>query len=143
MKNIQRVVCGIGLLLFQQAALSLEASTSVKITPLLKTENSWDGKPIVYPKGQSEITGVLVEIAPGSETGWHLHPAPSFAFVLEGELAVQLKTGEVKKLKAGEAFAEVVNVLHNGRNTGAVPVKLIVFYAGVVGQKISVKENPD
>ena len=120
MKNIQRVVCGIGLLLFQQAALSLEASTSVKITPVLKTENSWDGKPIVYPKGQAEITGVLVEIAPGSETGWHLHPAPSFVFVLEGELAVQLKDGQVKKLKAGEVFAEVVNVLHNGRNTGAV-----------------------
>jgi len=93
MKNIQRVVCGIGLLLFQQAAWSLEPSTSVKITPVLKTENSWDGKPIVYPKGQAEITGVLVEIAPDSETGWHLHPAPSFAFVLEDELAVQLKDG--------------------------------------------------
>lgn len=51
-----------------------------------------------------------------SETGWHLHPAPSFAFVLEGALAVQLKDGQIKKLKAGEAFAEVVDVLHNGRN---------------------------
>lgn len=143
MININMVFCAIGLLLFQQAAFSIEPSTAVKITPVLKTENSWDGSPVIYPKGQAEITGMLVEIAPGSETGWHLHPAPSFAFVLEGELAVQLKDGQVKKLNAGEAFAEVVNVLHNGRNIGAVPVKLVVFYAGVVGQKISVKENPE
>lgn len=121
-------------------AHALEESASIKASTILKTETSWDGKPIEYPTGKAEITGMLVEIAPGSETGWHLHPVPSFGMILEGELEVQLKTGEVKQLKSGEALAEVVNTLHNGRNVGSIPVKLIVFYAGAVGQKLSTKE---
>ncbi len=121
-------------------AHALEESASIKASTILKTETSWDGKPIEYPTGKAEITGMLVEIAPGSETGWHLHPVPSFGMILEGELEVQLKTGEVKHLKSGEALAEVVNTLHNGRNVGSIPVKLIVFYAGAVGQKLSTKE---
>jgi quercetin dioxygenase-like cupin family protein len=121
-------------------AHSLEESASIKASTILKTETSWDGQPLEYPSGKAEITGMLVEIAPGGETGWHLHAAPSFGMILEGELEVQLKTGEVKYLKSGEALAEVVNTLHNGRNVGSTPVKLVVFYAGAVGQKLSTKE---
>jgi quercetin dioxygenase-like cupin family protein len=121
-------------------AYALEESASIKASTILKTETSWDGKPLEYPSGKAEITGMLVEIAPGGETGWHLHPVPSFGMILEGELEVQLKTGEIKQLKSGEALAEVVNTLHNGRNVGSVPVKLIVFYAGAVGQKLTTKE---
>ena len=121
-------------------AYSLEESASIKASTILKTETSWDGKPIEYPTGKAEITGMVVEIVPGGETGWHSHAAHSFGMILEGELEVQLKTGEVKHLKSGEALAEVVNTLHNGRNVGSVPVKLVVFYAGAVGQKLSTKE---
>ena len=84
---------------------------------------------------------MLIEIAVGGETGWHLHPVASFGMVLEGELEVSLKDGRSKRIKAGEALAEVVNTLHNGRNIGTVPVKLVVFYAGSEGQKLSVKEG--
>ena len=122
-------------------AYSLEQSASVNVTTVLKSETSWDGKPIEYPSGKAEVTGMVVEIAPGGETGWHLHPVPSFGMVLEGEMEVQLKSGAVRRLKAGDALAEVVNTLHNGRNVGTVPVKLVVFYAGAVGQKLSEKEN--
>lgn len=128
-------------LAFQSAAFALEQSSAVKASTVLKAENSWDGKPIVYPEGKPEVTGMVIEIAPGGETGWHSHPVSSFAVVLEGELEVQLKNGRVKRIKSGEALAEVVNTLHNGRNLGSVPVKLVVFYAGAVGQKLSVKEN--
>lgn len=126
---------------FQSEAFSLEQAASVKVSEVLKAENSWDGKPIVYPEGKPEITVMFIEIAPGGETNWHLHPVPSFAVVLNGELEVQLKNGVVKRLKSGEALAEVVNTLHNGRNVGSVPVKLVVFYAGVVGQKLTAKED--
>jgi quercetin dioxygenase-like cupin family protein len=122
-------------------AYSLEQSASVKVSTVLKTETSWDGNPIEYPSGKAEITGMIIEIAPGGETGWHLHPVPSFGVILEGELEVQLKNGSVKRLKSGEAMAEVINTLHNGRNIGSVPVKLVVFYAGSVGKKIAAKEN--
>jgi quercetin dioxygenase-like cupin family protein len=122
-------------------AFSMDASEQVKVTPLLKTQESWDGKAIVYPTGQAEVTMVLVEIAPGGETGWHLHPVPSFGMVLEGELKVELKSGETLFLKAGDAAAETVNVLHNGHNIGEAPVKLLVFYAGDTKEKLTISES--
>lgn len=141
MKKLRIFIPFILSLLWQSTALGLEQSSTVKVLTVLNTESSWNGKPIEYPSGKAEVTGMVVEISPGGETGWHLHPVPSFGIVLEGELELQLITGAVKRLKAGEAVAEVVNTLHNGRNLGQVPVKLVVFYIGSVGIKQTVKEN--
>ena len=140
MKIVSLVTLGLLGLMFQTAALALDSSAQVKVSTVLKTETSWDGKPIVYPSGKPEVSGLIVEIAPGGQTGWHLHPVPSFAFILEGELDVEQKNGSVKHVKAGDAFVEVVNTLHNGRNVGTVPVKLVVFYPGAVGEKLTIKE---
>ncbi|NPU94728.1 MAG: cupin domain-containing protein [Gammaproteobacteria bacterium] len=139
--NTLRVFLPFILLASLSDAFALEQSSSVKVSTVLKAETSWDGKPIEYPSGKAEVTGMVIEIVPGGETGWHLHPVPSFGMVLEGELEVQLKNGAVRRLKPGEALAEVVNTLHNGRNVGTVPVKLVVFYVGSVGQALTVKEN--
>ena len=141
MKNL-RILFALALsFVYLPLAFALEPSASVKVSTVLKTSTSWDGKPLVYPTGKAEITGMVIEIPPGGETGWHLHPVPSFGLILEGELEVKLKDGAVKRLKSGEALAEVVNTLHNGRNVGTVPVKLIVFYAGSVGGKLTLKED--
>ena len=116
---------------------ALDATNGVKVTPLAKTLTSWDCRPIVYPHGTAEMTSLLVELAPGAQTGWHCHPFPSFAYLLEGTLEVTLDDGRVQGLNAGEALSEVVNRSHNGRNVGRVPAKLVVFYAGVVGTPLS------
>jgi len=67
-------------------ALAIEQTNAVTVTTLLKTQTTWDGNAIVYPTGRAEITALQVLIAPGGETGWHLHPVPSFGMVLEGEV---------------------------------------------------------
>ena len=120
------------------AASAIEPSSTVKVTPLLKTTQSWNGAPIKYPEGQAEFTSLMVEIAPGGETSWHEHPVPSFGMLLEGTLEISLTDGRKKLMKAGEALAEVIATPHNGRNVGTTPVKLIVFYAGAVDQKLTV-----
>jgi quercetin dioxygenase-like cupin family protein len=127
--------------LFCLDAQALDSSDNVKVTPLMKTTQSWDGKPLSYPSGQAEITGLIVEIAPGAETGWHLHPVPSFGLLLEGTLEVTLEDGRVKHLEKGDSLAEVVNTWHNGRSVGAVPARILVFYAGAVGQQLTVKKH--
>jgi quercetin dioxygenase-like cupin family protein len=124
----------------QSAALALEPSRAVEVTPLLKSQTTWNGKPIEYPTGQAEVSSFVFEIAPGAETGWHLHPVSSFAYMLQGELEVRLKSGEHKRFKSGDAFAEVVNTLHNGRNIGTVPVRIVVFYTGEAGATLTIKE---
>lgn len=112
---------------------AIETSAAVKVTPVLKTSQSWDGALLKYPQGQAEITGVRIEIAPGGETGWHLHPVPSFGVVLQGQLEIQLKNGKKNLVKAGDALAEVVNTAHSGKNMGTEPVLLLIFYAGAAG----------
>ena len=118
---------------------ALDASEAVKVVPLLKTTTTWDGQPIVWPQGRAEVTAMQVEVAPGAQTGWHSHSVPSFAVMLEGMLEVRLKDGRTKRLRSGDVLAEVVNTLHNGRNVGTVPVKLVVFYAGIEGQGHTIK----
>jgi quercetin dioxygenase-like cupin family protein len=135
-----RLVCGL-LLAICFDAWALDPAPGVRVTPLLKETTSWDGKPIVYPQGEAQVTSLFIEIAPGAETGLHYHPVPSFAYVLEGTLEVTADDGRVKRLHAGDALAEVVNRPHNGRNVGTVPVRLVVFYTGAVGSQLTVKQE--
>ena len=103
----------------------------VQVTPLLKTSVTSAGQPIAYPHiADPEVTGLLVEIPPGTETGWHKHPFPCYAYMLSGELIVDFEGGETNHFSAGQAFAEGVNLLHNGRNIGTEPVSLIMFVTG-------------
>ncbi|HSH93503.1 MAG TPA: cupin domain-containing protein [Roseimicrobium sp.] len=138
MKSLLTLACALCLIV-PLPLRALDPGLGVKAKPLVKTSESWDGTPLVYPKGEAEITGMLIEIMPGAETGWHLHPVPSFGMILEGQLTVSLKDGRTKELKTGDVIVEVVNTLHNGRNTGTTVVKLVVFYAGEKDGKLTVK----
>ncbi len=121
---------------FQNNTVDDPATVESKI--LLKTSESWDGEPIYYPEGDAEVTAVLIKIPAGAETGWHYHPIPSFAYMIEGELVITLKDGKTKKLEQGEALAEVSNTIHSGKNTGDVTANLVVFYAGSKGDTLTI-----
>ena len=131
----------LALLLFIPTVLfAVGENSAVKVTQLLKTTSGWDGKQIVYPEGQAELTALLIEIAPGESTGWHQHPVPSFAFLLDGILEITLTDGRLKRMQAGEALSEVTNTMHIGRALSKTPVKLVVFYAGSVGKALTINQ---
>ena len=69
----------------------------------------------------------------------HQHPVINAGIVLKGEITVTKKSGEKIILKAGDAIAEVVDQWHFGANTGDDPAEIIVFYAGVKNEPITVK----
>jgi len=113
---------------------------NIKVHPLLKTTITTDGRKLSYPKtDMPEVTVVIVEISAGGETGWHTHPVPVYAYVLAGELAVETDGGEKHSFKEGDAIVEVVNTVHNGRNAGKTPVRLVVFYTGVEGSPNTIR----
>lgn len=115
----------------------------VDITPLLKGGASWDGTQLQYPQGTLDINNVVVEIAVGAQTGWHRHPIPALAYVLEGELELQLKDGQTHRVRAGESVMETVGTWHNGVNVGTVPVKLVAFFLGVDGGTLTEMEHAE
>jgi len=111
----------------QTAPKAGEYTKGVAVKPLLTTSTTASGQPIVYPKtDKPEVRMLLVEIPPGGETGWHQHPMPAYAYLLSGSVTVQTATGKTYTFHAGEAFAETVGVLHNGKNTGTEPARILM-----------------
>ena len=128
------IFCLISLFLTAPPALTAEYSAGVSAKILKKTSTTGNGQKITYPlTDRAEITAMTVDLAPGAETGWHKHPVPVYAYVISGNLSVELEDGTQLFYKAGEAIVEVVNTLHNGKNIGTEPVKLAVFYLGIEG----------
>ena len=110
------------------------AQVNFQATPLVQSTTTLHGVPIAYPKtDKPEITALLLEIGPGGESGRHMHPNPTFVYVLEGQLDVEME-GMSHSFKAGDAFLEVVNTWHNGKNNGTTPAKILVVFSGAAGK---------
>ncbi len=122
------------------AGLCSDDYTGANVTVVKKATTTSSGQKMEYPKTDNpEVTALLVEIPPGGETGWHLHPVPVYAYILSGALTAEMETGETHDYKEGEVIFEAVNTPHNGKNIGKIPVRLIVFYTGEEGKPITVK----
>lgn len=127
------------LLFFDLGFAQNSSEKPVTSTQILQTKTAWNGHGFEYPDTESpEITALHIEFAQGSETAWHRHPVASLAYILSGELEVILKeSGETKIFRKGDAFAEVINTWHYGKNIGGEPVKLVVFYVGEEGMNLT------
>ncbi len=131
--NVYVMLVGLFLIIVLPA-IAADYSSGVTSKVLSKTTVTGNGQKISYPlTDRAEVTAMTVDLAPGSETGWHKHPVPVYAYVVSGSLSVELEDGKLLSFSAGEAIIEVVNTMHNGRNSGTVPVKLAVFYLGAEG----------
>lgn len=127
-------------LLLPWSGIAAEYAGTVKTGKILVTTTAGNGQPHHYlATAKPEVTAMTVEIPPGAETGWHLHRLPVYAYVLAGNLLVELADGKSLSFKPGDAIVEVQDLAHNGKNTGKEPVKLIVFYTGEAGRPLSVK----
>jgi quercetin dioxygenase-like cupin family protein len=81
----------------------------------------------------------MLDIGPGGETGRHMHAYPTFVYVLEGAIDVEMDGGVVHSYKAGDSVLEVVNTWHNSKNKGKTPAKVLVVFAGVHGKPNAVR----
>ncbi len=103
----------------------------IKVSPLLISSTTADGAPIVYPKTDNpEVRILMIDIPPGTETGWHKHPMPCYGYIVSGSITVELENGTKNKFEAGQALAEVVNTLHNGKNTGTETTRILMVVTG-------------
>jgi len=103
----------------------------IKRTDLLKVDLS-------ELKG-SEMNVWIADIAPGAETGRHSHPTPRFVYVLEGSVVLEFDGKVPKTFKAGDAFAETANSIHNFRNASTTePAKALGFQYAEKGHPLQV-----
>ena len=112
------------------------AQQAPKISPVVKATTSATGQKLQYPQtDKPEIESVLIEIAPGGESGRHMHPVPTYVYVLEGTLTLESDHGAPREYAAGSGFLESMNSWHNGKNLGQAPVKALVVFVSEEGKK--------
>lgn len=134
------------LILFQSGCATLGSrrtgdKAAVQVSKLVQSTQSWDGTLLApYPAGQPEITILRITIPPGTRLDTHQHPVINAGVLLAGELRVVTQDGKTLQLKTGDPIVEVMHTWHYGINEGTVPAEIMVFYAGVSGQPITVKE---
>lgn len=138
MKRVLYVVCLAFLLSSPARALN---DSTVTVDILAKTTSSWNGETLpAYSTGQPEVTILKIVIPPGVKLPLHQHPVTNAGVLLKGELTVITKERKTLHLKAGDPIVEVINTLHYGINEGTEPAEIIIFYAGILGQPITIKE---
>jgi quercetin dioxygenase-like cupin family protein len=136
-------ICIFGFIISFGNAWASDYDKAVRIEVLVKSTTTSDGQKLQYLKTENaEVTAMKVYIAPGGETGWHLHTLPVYAYVMTGKLSVEMEAGKHYEFGEGQVILEVMNTLHNGINKGSTPVKLIVFYTGAVGMPLVRKLDP-
>lgn len=126
------------------SACSAQTEPPVSSTILLdKVGTTILGEEFQYPvTTDPEITSSVVRLQPGAETGWHLHEAPMYAYILEGTLEVTYEVDGsmmTKVYNKGEAIMEGLDTRHNGKNAADEPVSILVVNMGSPELENSVK----
>ena len=84
-----------------------------------------------------EAVAARVEIVPGGASGWHTHPGDEISVVSEGEVVLMVAGQPPRKVVAGEGFVIPAGVVHNARNEGTAPTRLVGVYVVEKGKPLA------
>ena len=82
------------------------------------------------PARKPVVTAAIITVPPGSQTGWHSHEAPLFAWMLDGALTIDYGPDGTLTYAKGEAPLEAFCTPHNGQNRGTEPARLLAVFMG-------------
>jgi quercetin dioxygenase-like cupin family protein len=94
------------------------------------------------------LSGQVVEIEPGGQTGRQRHMVASYIYVLEGTLTTNSEGGPVgvagvQYHAAGQSYMDAPGVWHNHSNTGNAPVKYLLLLISTPGGALTQKATAD
>jgi quercetin dioxygenase-like cupin family protein len=117
---------------------------SVKVDPLLSTEQTSSGQPIVLPHGDAEVITSMYEIPVGAKLPEHKHIYQRYGYLLSGQLRItNTETGKSVDFKPGDFIIESRGQWHKAENTGTEPIKLLVIDQVKPGQNNTVLRKPN
>lgn len=80
------------------------------------------------PMPMQEALMVQVELDVGAATGRHSHHGVELGLIQEGEVEMRIDGESIRKLMAGDSFAIASGKVHEARNKGSTPARVIVTY---------------
>ena len=83
-----------------------------------------------------EAVMAVAEIAPGAMAGRHKHNGIELGYVLQGSISLEHEGEATRTLSAGQGFKNAAGV-HNARNLGKEPVKILAIYIVEKGKPLS------
>jgi quercetin dioxygenase-like cupin family protein len=94
------------------------------------------------------LTGQVVEIAPGGQTGRQRHLVPTYIYVLEGTLVTNSEGGPVgvagvQYHAAGQSYMDPPGAWHNHSNGGQAPLKYLLLFVSTPGGPLTEKAKAD
>jgi quercetin dioxygenase-like cupin family protein len=123
------------------AAPAQERKDYDSVQPLLRATETVAGEALAYPSGPAVVTSLIVTMAPGEKTGRHKHGAPTYAYILSGQVTVDYDGGFRRTYRQGEAFMEAMERWHDGVNDGTAPCRILVEFMGASTSSNVVRGN--
>jgi quercetin dioxygenase-like cupin family protein len=90
-----------------------------KRVELQKHDISTPGHEAVMMRGEFNV---------GAGTPKHTHPGEEVAYILEGQVVVEMEGKPPVTLKAGDVFFVPAGQVHAAKNTGTTPAKVVSTY---------------
>jgi len=87
--------------------------------------------------GNQETILGLAEIAPGGSTGKHSHPGIETGYVLEGSATLEIEGMPPIAMNAGTSYLIPAGKIHDAKNSGSVPVKVLATYVVEKGKPLA------
>jgi quercetin dioxygenase-like cupin family protein len=123
-----RFFAGAFLVVLTSAALARAPAPALTRTVVARGDVSVPGR---------EAVAARVEVAPGGVSGWHTHPGDEISVVNEGELVLMVAGQPPRKIVAGEGFVIPAGVVHNAKNEGTAPTRLVGVYVVETGKPLA------
>lgn len=125
-KHLRTMIVGAAVL--TAAGLLVAQTPAITRTMVTKADVSVPGREAVVTR---------VEIAPGGVAGWHTHPGDEIGYVMDGAATLMVAGQPPRQIAAGEGFVIPAGVVHNAKNEGAAPIKLVGVYVLEKGQPLA------
>lgn len=114
------------------ATVAVAVLASVSGTEALNAQQDPIQRKVLQKKDLSvqgrEGVMAAVEIAPGGAEARHTHPGDLMAYVVEGTLVLEVEGKPTVNLKAGDSLFIEAGKVHQGKNFGRTPTKLIAAF---------------
>jgi quercetin dioxygenase-like cupin family protein len=78
----------------------------------------------------------IAEFIPGGSAGKHTHPGEELGYVMEGTLQLEIEGEAPRTLKAGDSFFVPAGRVHDGKNIGSGPAKVLATYVVEIGKPV-------
>ena len=134
-------VIKLAVVLFLMILCTTNVSYSAQKEVLLKTTSTWDNeeyKKLQIKKPEATVLKIIINV--NEVLPMHKHDLINIAYVKKGTLTVVTEDNKEITIQEGEVLPELVGTYHYGKNTGNVPVELIVFYLGLKDAPLSVNK---